>query len=63
MGVMDATPGYVLISVIAPCFVRGREADLLALALTVLAATRLPLLPIVLTGVANAGLLRTFLPH
>jgi uncharacterized membrane protein len=63
MGVMDATSGCVLISVIAPYFVSGREPDLLALALTVLAATRLPLLPIVLTGVASTGLLRTFLPH
>ena len=38
------------------------RADLAALALTLLAASRLPLLPTVLIGVASAGLLRQFLP-
>lgn len=56
--VMDTAPGCVLISVIAPHFVSDRPADLAALALTLLAATRLPLLPTVLIGVAGAGLLR-----
>ncbi len=59
---MDAAPGCVLISVIAPHFVSDRRADLAALALTLLAASRLPLLPTVLIGVAGAGLLRQFLP-
>ncbi len=35
--VMEATPGCVLISVIAPHFVSGRPADLLSLAITLLA--------------------------
>jgi uncharacterized membrane protein len=56
--VMEATPGCVLISVIAPHFVSSRPADLLSLAITLLAATRLPVLPTILIGVASAGLLR-----
>ncbi len=60
--VMEAAPGCVLISVIAPAFVSDRPADLIALAATVLAATRLPMLPTVLIGVAAAGLLRWLLP-
>ncbi|MCP8896959.1 AzlD family protein [Shinella daejeonensis] len=60
--VMDTAPGCVLISVIAPHFATGHPADLISLALTALAATRLSLLPTVLIGVASAGLLRNFLP-
>lgn len=56
--VMEAAPGCVLISVIAPHFVSERPADLIALAVTLLAATRLSMLPTVLIGVATAGLLR-----
>ena len=59
--VMEATPGCVLISVIAPHFVSDRPADLVSLAITVLAATRLPVLPTILIGVASAGLLRHLL--
>jgi branched chain amino acid efflux pump len=59
--VMEATPGCVLISVIAPHFVSSRPADLLSLAITLLAATRLPVLPTILIGVASAGLLRHLL--
>ena len=59
--VMEATPGCVLISVIAPHFVSGRPAALLSLAITLLAATRLPVLPTILIGVASAGLLRHLL--
>ncbi|MBR0667752.1 AzlD family protein [Roseomonas hellenica] len=55
---LEATPGCVLISVIAPFFVTGEPAGLLALAVTLLAATRLPLLPTVLVGVGAAALLR-----
>ncbi|TPI14139.1 AzlD family protein [Mesorhizobium sp. B4-1-3] len=43
--VMEAAPGCVLISVIAPDFVSRNPADLAALAITVLAATRLSMLP------------------
>jgi uncharacterized membrane protein len=56
--VMEAAPGCVLISVIAPDFVSDNPADLLALSITLLAATRLSMLPTVLIGVASAGLLR-----
>jgi uncharacterized membrane protein len=59
--VMEATPGCVLITVIAPHFVSSRPADLLSLAITLLAATRLPVLPTILIGVASAGLLRHLL--
>ncbi|MBZ9853271.1 AzlD family protein [Mesorhizobium sp. CA13] len=56
--VMEAAPGCVLISVIAPAFVSKNPADLLALAVTFVAATRLSMLPTVLIGVGAAGLLR-----
>jgi uncharacterized membrane protein len=56
--VMEAAPGCVLISVIAPNFVSKDPADLLALAITFVAAMRFSMLPTVLLGVASAGLLR-----
>ena len=59
--VMEATPGCVLISVIAPHFVSSRPADLLSLAITLLAASRLSVLPTILIGVVSAGLLRHLL--
>ncbi|TJV25924.1 MAG: AzlD family protein [Mesorhizobium sp.] len=59
--VMEAAPGCVLIAVIAPAFVSKSPADILALAVTLVAATRLSMLPTVLIGVASAGLLRHFL--
>lgn len=60
--VMEAAPGCVLISVIAPDFVSDRPADLLALAITLAAATRLPILPTVIIGVVAAGILRHVMP-
>ncbi|SMF27700.1 AzlD family protein [Pseudogulbenkiania subflava] len=59
--VMENVPGCVLISVIAPAFVSGRPANLLALGITLLAASRLPVLPTVMIGIASAGLLRHLL--
>lgn len=59
--VMEAAPGCVLISVIAPAFVSRNPADLLALAITFVVATRLSMLPTVLIGVGAAGLLRHLL--
>ena len=56
--VMAAAPGCVLIAVIAPHFVSPRPADLIALAVTVLAASRLPMLATVAIAVVSAGLLR-----
>jgi uncharacterized membrane protein len=58
---MEAAPPCVLISVIAPVFATRDPADLLALAITLAAATRLPMLPVVLIGIAAAGLLRQVL--
>lgn len=60
--VMESAPGCVLIAVIAPNFVSGRPADLIALAVTVLAASRLPILPTVVIAIVSAGLLRALLP-
>jgi uncharacterized membrane protein len=59
--VLDAAPGCVLVSVIAPWFVADRPEDLLALAITVLAATRLSMLPTVLIGIGSAAALRLLL--
>jgi uncharacterized membrane protein len=61
MAVMRAAPGCVLISVIAPYFVSERPADLVALALTIGAATRLPMLATVAIAVLSAALLRSWL--
>lgn len=59
--VMECAPGCVLITVIAPDFVTGRPADLIALAVTVVAATRLPVLPTVLISIVSAAILRNVL--
>jgi len=59
--VLQAVPGCVLLAVIAPAFATGQLADLLALGITLLAASRAPMLPTVLIGVAAAGLLRHLL--
>lgn len=56
--VMAAAPGCVLIAVIAPYFVSPRPADLIALAVTVVAAARLPMLATVAVAVLSAVLLR-----
>lgn len=56
--VLESAPGCVLITVIAPHFVSNNPADLVALAITVVAATRLSVLPTVLIAMASAGVLR-----
>ena len=61
MTLLDAAPGCVLIAVIAPAFVSGKMADLIAFSLTGMAASRMPLLPTVLIGIGTAGLLRNVL--
>ena len=60
--IMEAAPGCVLIAVIAPYFATGHLADMLALAITIVAASRFPLLITVLAGVSSAGVLRWLLP-
>lgn len=54
--IMDAAPGCVLISVIAPHFVSNKPHELIAIALIVLAASRFSMLPTVLIGVISSGL-------
>lgn len=58
---MEAAPGCILISVIAPHFVTGHPADLIALVITMVAAVRLPMLPTVIIAIVSAGLLRQIL--
>ncbi|MBU3056534.1 AzlD family protein [Pseudomonas indica] len=60
--VMEAAPGCVLIAVIAPTFVSGQPADLLALAVTLFAAIRFSILPVVLIAIFATGGLRYLLP-
>lgn len=55
--VMEAAPGCVLIAVIAPHFVSNKPHELIALAITLFAASRLSMLPTVLIAVASSGLL------
>ena len=55
---LESAPGCVLISVIAPEFFTGKPADMIALALTIAAATRFPMLVTVVVAIASAGLLR-----
>ena len=59
--VMAAAPGCVLIAVIAPYFVSTAPADLLALAITIVAAMRLPMLATVVIAIISTGLLRHLL--
>ena len=56
--ILEVVPGCVLISVIAPFFVRDNPADLIALALTLFAATRFGLLPTVAISMVSAAVLR-----
>ena len=55
--VMDAAPGCVLVSVIAPYFASDKPHELIAAAITLLAACRLPMLPTVIIAVASSSLL------
>ncbi|WP_380182757.1 AzlD family protein [Kalamiella sp. sgz302252] len=59
--ILEAAPGCVLITVIAPHFVTTNPADLLALAISLLAAMRFSLLPVVAISVIVTALLRYLL--
>jgi len=59
--ILEVVPGCVLISVIAPYFVKDNVADLLAIAITLIAASRFSLLPTVVISMLSAALLRTVL--
>lgn len=60
--VLNAAPGCVLVAVIAPKFVTGHPADLIALVATIYAASRLSILPVVLFAILLTGALRALLP-
>ncbi len=59
--VMEAAPGCVLITVIAPHFVTTNPADILGLAIALVAATRFSLLPTVVISVVATAVLRALL--
>lgn len=59
--IMDAAPGCVLITIISPYFVTDRPADLLALSISLFAASRWGLLPVVLISVVSTAVLRFML--
>lgn len=59
--VLDAAPGCVLLSVIAPAFVSSSPADLGALAVTVAAAIRLPMMATVGIAIATSAALHGLL--
>ena len=59
--ILEVVPGCVLISVIAPYFVKDNVADLPAIAITLIAASRFSLLPTVVISMLSAALLRTVL--
>lgn len=55
--VLEAAPGCVLISAIAPYFVSRNPAELITLAITLLAAWKLPMLAAVAIAVSSLALL------
>ncbi len=59
--ILEVVPSCVLISVIAPYFVKDNPADLLAIAITLLAASHFSLLPTVLISMVSAAVLRFML--
>ncbi|NNH01546.1 AzlD family protein [Acinetobacter sp. ANC 5414] len=56
--ILEVVPGCVLISVIAPYFIKDNPADLLAIVITLIAASRFSLLPTVLISMTSAAILR-----
>lgn len=58
MSVLEAAPGCVLISVIAPRFVAENPVDLAALAIALFSASRYSLLTTVLVAIIATGGLR-----
>jgi uncharacterized membrane protein len=59
--ILEVVPGCVLISVIAPYFVKDNPADLITIVITLLAASQLPLLSTVVISMLSAALLRQIL--
>ncbi|PVZ90125.1 hypothetical protein C9426_01740 [Serratia sp. S1B] len=61
--ILEVVPGCVLISVIAPYFVRDNPADFIAMAITLLAASRFSLFPTVILSMLSAAALRLIWLH
>ena len=59
--ILEVVPGCVLISVIAPYFVKDNIADLIAIVITLIAASRFSLLPTVVISMGSTALLRMIL--
>lgn len=59
--ILEIIPGCVMISLIAPYFVTGRIADMIALIFTVTAAIRYSFLVTLIIAIGSAGLLRYLL--
>ncbi|OTG80096.1 hypothetical protein B9T31_16435 [Acinetobacter sp. ANC 4558] len=56
--ILEVVPGCVLISVIAPYFVQDNLIDLIAIVITLFAASRFSLLPTVVISMFSAAILR-----
>ncbi|MCU4435604.1 AzlD family protein [Acinetobacter bereziniae] len=56
--ILQVIPGCVLVSVIAPYFVSDHPANLVAIAVTILAACYLSLLPTVMISIVATAMLR-----
>lgn len=56
--ILEVVPGCILISVIAPYFVKDNPADLCAIIITLIAASRFSLLPTVFISMFATALLR-----
>jgi uncharacterized membrane protein len=58
---LEAVPGAVLVALVAPAILAHGFAEALAGAVTILAALQLPVIAVVVTGVAGAALFRHLL--
>jgi uncharacterized membrane protein len=58
---LEAVPGAVLVALVAPAILAHGLAEALAGVVTIVAATRLPVLAVVAIGVAGAALFRHLL--
>lgn len=59
--IMEAIPGCVLISIIAPVILSGNAANMIAVIITFFAMMRFSLLPTVIISIAATGMLRALL--
>ncbi|WP_180015149.1 AzlD family protein [Acinetobacter sp. YH16031] len=59
--ILEVIPGCVLISMITPYFLRDDPADLIAIIVTLIVASRFGMLPTILISMASAAILRMLL--